>query len=147
MKIYLTEIHLDGEDHDLRTGMSCRASIIIDEYEDVVYVPVQAVVRIGKQPTVYIVRDGKTEPRKVEIGLDNNRMVHVISGLDAGEEVVLTPPLAPAETQYVKAQGAMRRRSSGRSGSESRGGPDRKGSRPEITETQDIQRPPAGSLA
>ena len=153
LKIYPTEIYLEGEDKSLRTGMSCRASIIIDEYDNVVYVPVQAVVRIGDQPTAYVVKDGRTEPRKVDIGLDNNRMVYVISGLEAGEKVVLTPPLAPAEAQDVKARRAMRRRSGGRPGSESRrgpggrGGPDRegKGSRPEITQTQDMQKPPAGS--
>ena len=41
LKVYATEIHLDGESNGLRTGMSCRASIVVDEYEDVVYIPVQ----------------------------------------------------------------------------------------------------------
>jgi len=97
LKIYATEIHLDGDSTGLRTGMSCRAEIIVEHYEDVVYVPVQAVVRIGKQRTVYVRRGKKFEPRVVEIGLDNNRMVHIKSGLQPGEVVLLTPPLAPAE--------------------------------------------------
>ncbi len=108
LKVYAAEIHLDGEGNGLRTGMSCRASIVVEEYEDVVYVPVHAVVRIGNQPTVYIVKDGKSEPRKVKIGLDNNRMVHVVSGLEVGEKVMLAPPLAPAEAQDVKARNALR---------------------------------------
>ncbi|MHC4353630.1 MAG: efflux RND transporter periplasmic adaptor subunit [Planctomycetota bacterium] len=107
LKIYTTEVHIDGDNSVLRTGMSCRASIIIDQYEDVVYVPVQAVVRIGEQPTVYVVKDGKDEIRSVEIGLDNNRMAHVISGLEPGERVKLAPPLAPAEAQDVKARRAL----------------------------------------
>lgn len=126
LKVYATEIHLDGEDNGLRTGMSCRASIVIEQYEDVVYIPVQAVVRIGKQPTAYVFKDGKTEPRKVEIGLDNNRMVQVISGLEPGEKVSLTPPLAPAETQDVKTRNALRRlngtRPAGESGDARDGG-------------------------
>jgi len=108
LKIYTTEVHIDGDNSDLRTGMSCRASIVIDQYDDVVYVPVQAVVRIGEQPTVYVVKDGKDEPRNVEIGLDNNRMVHIVSGLEPGERVQLAPPLAPAEAQDVKARKALR---------------------------------------
>ena len=32
--------------------------------------------------------------RHIETGLDNNRFVHVLSGLEPGEEVMLTPPLA-----------------------------------------------------
>jgi HlyD family secretion protein len=107
LKIYTTEVHIDGDNSDLRTGMSCRASIVIDQYEDVVYIPVQAVVRIGEQPTVYVLKDGKDEIRNVEIGLDNNRMVHVISGLKPGERVKLAPPLAPAEAQDVKARKAL----------------------------------------
>ena len=107
LKIYTTEVHIDGDNSDLRTGMSCRASIVIEQYGDVVYVPVQAVVRIGEQPTVYVIKDGKNEPRNVEIGLDNNRMVHVISGLEVGERVKLAPPLAPAEAQDVKARKAL----------------------------------------
>ena len=108
LKIYTTEIHIDGDNSDLRTGMSCRASIVVDQYDDVVYVPVQAVVRIGEQPTVYVRKDGKDEIRAVEIGLDNNRMVHVISGLEPGERVKLAPPLAPAEAQDVKARKALK---------------------------------------
>ena len=32
-------------------------------------------------------------PRQIEIGLDNNRMVHVLDGLSEGEQVLLAPPL------------------------------------------------------
>ena len=126
LKIYSTEIHLDGEGNGLRTGMSCRASIVIKQYEDVVYIPVQAVVRIGKQPTAYVFNDGKTEPRKVEIGLDNNRMVQVISGLEPGEKVILTPPLAPAEAQDVKTRNALRQLNETRPGGQSESAGDRK---------------------
>ena len=109
LKVYTTEIHLDGDGNELRTGMSCRASIVVEQYEDVVYIPVQAVVRVGDQPTVYVLKDKRTEPRKVEIGLDNNRMVNIISGLEVGEKVVLAPPLAPAEARDSKMRDALRR--------------------------------------
>ena len=46
----------------------------------------------------------------MEIGLDTNRMVHVISGLEPGEIVKLAPPLAPAEAQDVKARKALGQR-------------------------------------
>ena len=36
------------------------------------------------------------EPRTVEIGLDNNAMVRIKSGLEPGEIVSLSPPLAQA---------------------------------------------------
>jgi HlyD family secretion protein len=104
LKIYNTEVYLEGEGDYLRTGMSCKAEIIIEDYKDVTYVPVQAVLRVGGEPTVYVLKSGEFEPRKVEIGLDNNRMIRIIGGLQVGEVVLLTPPLAPSTVE----QGAER---------------------------------------
>jgi hypothetical protein len=103
LKIYNTEVYLEGEGDNLRTGMSCKAEIIIEEYDDAIYIPVQAVLRVGGEPTVYVQGGGEFEPRKVEIGMDNNRMIRIIKGLQEGEVVLLTPPLAPAT---VEQQGA-----------------------------------------
>ncbi len=94
LKVYVTQIQLDGKQRDLRTGMSCQAEIIIDRHEDAVYAPVQAIVREGKQHVAYVRSGSAIERTPIEIGLDNNRMVHVLSGLAAGQSVLLTPPLA-----------------------------------------------------
>ncbi|MFG0316284.1 MAG: efflux RND transporter periplasmic adaptor subunit [Planctomycetota bacterium JB042] len=94
LKEYPAEIDLDGVLDGVRTGMSCRAEIIVAELEDVVYVPVQCVVRVGRTPTVHVLRpDGTFEAREVETGLDDNQMIHIASGLAEGERVSLTPPL------------------------------------------------------
>jgi len=92
-KVYTTRVSLEGNHPDLRTGMSCRAEILVDQYESATYVPVQAVVRVAGRPTVYIRAGDKFVPRPVEVGLDNSSMIRVVSGLNAGEVVSLTPPL------------------------------------------------------
>ncbi|HSV99815.1 MAG TPA: hypothetical protein VLI39_06565 [Sedimentisphaerales bacterium] len=96
LKVYTTNINLDTADEGLRSGMSCKAEIIVEQHADVVYIPVQAVLRVAGQPTVYVVKEGTPQERKVEIGLDNNSMVIVRSGLAEGEVVLLTPPLKAA---------------------------------------------------
>jgi len=97
LKVFTTEIIVSGDGSALRTGMSCRAEIIVDRYEKATYIPVQSVLRVGNQPTAYVVKDGGTiESRPIEIGMDNNRMVRVISGLQLGERVLLSPPLQDA---------------------------------------------------
>jgi len=96
LKIYTTDINLETNDSGLRSGMSCKADIIVEQYQDVVYVPLQAVIRVKGRPTVYIVNDGELEERKVEIGLDNSTYVVVKSGLSEGEVVLMTPPLREA---------------------------------------------------
>jgi HlyD family secretion protein len=93
LKVYNTEIHLENSGSELRTGMSCQAEIIIERYEDAVYIPVQAVLRVKGKPTVYVLKGDSVEPREVEVGLDNNRMIRIIRGLEKGEVVLLTPPL------------------------------------------------------
>ncbi len=93
LTVFRTDVHLEGRAEELRPGMSCRAEIIIDSYDDVVYVPVQSVVREGGHPTVYINTPEGPRPRVIELGLDNNRMAHVISGVEPGEHVLLNPPL------------------------------------------------------
>jgi HlyD family secretion protein len=96
LKVYPTDIYLEDSDSSLRTGMSCTAEIIIAQYEDAVYIPVQAVLRVAGQPTVYVVKDGSYAERAVEIGLDDNKMIRIVSGLEEGEVVLMTPPLRAA---------------------------------------------------
>jgi len=100
LKVYRTEVHIDGDGQDLRTGMSCRAEIVITRYEDTLFVPAQAVLRVKGSPTVYVRGQDGWEPRAVKTGLDNNRMVRVTEGLEEGDEVLLTPPLKDAETSF-----------------------------------------------
>jgi len=97
LKVFTTQIFLDGNDSDMRTGMSCQARIIIETHDNVVSVPVQAVLQVQGVPTVYVRSGGEFVPRQVETGLDNSRMIHVKKGLSPGEVVLLTPPLADAE--------------------------------------------------
>jgi HlyD family secretion protein len=94
LKVYKTEIALESDDPSLRSGMNCKAEIIVEQHADTVYAPVQTVLRVGGQPTVHVLgSSGIVEERKVEIGLDDNSMVRIISGLNEGELVLLTPPL------------------------------------------------------
>ena len=94
IKEYPAEVRIDGGVGELKNGMGCRVRIILAEYEDAVSVPVQCVVRVGGRACVWVKTPRGPERRTVETGLDNNRFVHVLSGLEGGEEVLLVPPLA-----------------------------------------------------
>ncbi len=98
LKVYNTVIQIDGNGAELRNGMSCRAEIIVERFDNTFFVPLQAVLRVGGQPTVYVVKGGDFTSQAVKIGLDNNRMVQILDGIAAGDEVLLTPPLAAAAT-------------------------------------------------
>jgi HlyD family secretion protein len=96
LKVYHTEVHIDGVAEGVRTGMSCRVEILIERYDNATFIPVQAVMQVRGEPTVFVAQNNMPVARPVEIGLDNNRMVRIISGLQPGEKVLLTPPLDAA---------------------------------------------------
>jgi HlyD family secretion protein len=96
LKVYQTDVFIDGDAEGLRPGMNCRAEIIIAELEDAVYIPLQSVVRVDSEAVVYVLGERGAQARVVEVGLDNNRMIQILAGLEAGEEVLLNPPLEAA---------------------------------------------------
>jgi len=116
LKVYNTDIWLDGDCEGLRAGMSCQAEVFVENYEKTLYVPVTAVVRVNGKAAVYVVEGrGKQVEREVELGLDNNRMVRIVSGVEKGELVTLKPPLstAPKETGAPEVPAAVNGGTSG----------------------------------
>ncbi len=99
VKLYKSEIDLDADSSMLRSGMSCKAEIVIAQHEDAVYVPLQAVLNVGGEPTVYVLENGIAVARKVKTGLDSNRMICIEQGLDEGDVVLLAPPLDEASVE------------------------------------------------
>ncbi len=92
-KVYNAEVGLTNSNEELRSGMSCKAEIIVARYDSTLAVPVQSVVRVKGQPTAWVVDVDGSGARPIEIGLDNGRLVRVTGGLDEGEQVLLAPPL------------------------------------------------------
>ena len=99
LKEYPSDVALNGGIGELKSGMSCRAEIVLAQYDKALYIPVQCVVRVGKKACVWVKSPGGPVRREIETGLDNNRFVRIVSGLSAGEEVMLTPPLEGSEAE------------------------------------------------
>lgn len=94
LTVYSTEVEIDSGSQALRTGMSCRVEIVIEDLKDVIQAPLQSVVRYNGQHFVYVVPEsGPPVARPVTIGYDNNRLVHIEEGVEPGELVLLAPPL------------------------------------------------------
>lgn len=94
LKVYDTDVMIDGVHPQLRTGMSCQATILIEDHLDAIAVPLQSVVGRGNQSLVYVVSGNEAVARPVVTGLDNNAMIHIVDGLNPGEKVLLVPPLS-----------------------------------------------------
>jgi membrane fusion protein (multidrug efflux system) len=73
----------------LHPGLFVRVSVDLDLHENALVVPVAAVMRDLNAAYVYVVDDKQIAHRKaIETGLSNDTQVEVLSGLQAGEQVV-----------------------------------------------------------
>lgn len=103
VKLYKTVVSIDEKVEGLKPGMSAEVTIFAEESaEEVLVVPVQTIVgtiSLGAKPQVFVVgAGGQPELRIVELGMSNQRLVEVKSGLVEGDKVVLNPaPLLDAK--------------------------------------------------
>lgn len=93
LKVYETTVVVEGSHAWLKPGMTAKVEILIDELEDVLYVPIQAVSTVKGERVAYLARLGR-EPEKcvLETGEFNDSFIEVKSGLNEGDEVLLIHP-------------------------------------------------------
>lgn len=72
----------------LLPGAFARVDLQLAELDGAILVPATAVVPGLNEKTVYIVKDGKAEPRAVEAGTRFESSVHILSGLAPGDVVI-----------------------------------------------------------
>ncbi|MEX1026310.1 MAG: efflux RND transporter periplasmic adaptor subunit [Planctomycetota bacterium] len=97
LRVYRTEITVLDSDPRLRPGMTCSVEILVDTLRDVVHVPVQSVFLDGHDTVCFVASDrdkgrNGVEKRVVEVGQNDGKWVHIVSGIEAGEEVLLSQP-------------------------------------------------------
>ena len=86
------EVKVTPTDGDglLRSGMYANVSILVQERKNTLVVPQAAVTMQKKQPSVYVVKsDNTVEQRAVTTGLKDQTRIEILSGLQAGDSVVI----------------------------------------------------------
>lgn len=74
----------------LRSGMYADVTLLLDERQNTLVIPLSAIATLNNQPSVYVVRtDSVVEQRTVTTGLTDDSQVEILSGLKAGEKVVV----------------------------------------------------------
>jgi len=74
---------------NLPTGTPVQLDIDAEQHKGVVLVPSVAVVREGDQTGVFVASGGKAERRPVTLGLNDATRVEIVSGVKAGEQVIV----------------------------------------------------------
>jgi hypothetical protein len=84
----VVEAIVDNPDRRFLPGQYVTMQFVTGERADAVSVPRGAVSRMGGKATVWLAKDGRAEPRQVTTGLEGAERVEIVSGLQAGEQVV-----------------------------------------------------------
>lgn len=76
----------------LKPGYNVNLKIILNQKDKAVLVPYEAVAKNGKKNIVFVIgKDAVVSERVIKTGQSNDLYYEVISGLNAGEKVVLNP--------------------------------------------------------
>ena len=92
LKVYSTDVSLEGVGNSIKPGMSARVEILIAQLDDVLSIPIQSVANRGGRKVCYTMNSGKSEECVIQTGAFNDRFVQVLDGIEEGQEVLLNPP-------------------------------------------------------
>lgn len=82
------KLRFDEADRRLKAGMFASVRIITEEKEGIVKVPADCLVSRFGETFVFVVNDGVAERRVVTPGIEVDNILEIVSGLEAGEQVV-----------------------------------------------------------
>ncbi|MFW6274045.1 MAG: efflux RND transporter periplasmic adaptor subunit [Halanaerobium sp.] len=85
---YPVKILVDNPEHIIKAGMNAQVDLQTARAEDVVLVEQSALVEEDDKHYVFVVVDSEVEKREVELGLENEELAEIDSGLEAEEKVV-----------------------------------------------------------
>ncbi|MDP2982440.1 MAG: efflux RND transporter periplasmic adaptor subunit [Candidatus Latescibacter sp.] len=90
IKDFEVGIKIKETDSSLKPGMTTQARIVLDEFPNVLYIPVGTVYEDKGKPVVFKKKNPK-KPVQVELGKRNDRFVVVRQGLQTGDEISWLP--------------------------------------------------------
>lgn len=105
IKVFPVEILLDQTHKDLLPGLTVSCRIVIDEIEDVQYIPLEALHTEGNIKYVYRRKGGEYERVEVQTGLTNSDYVIITEGLKRDDHVALIDPTKLEEQQKQTSEG------------------------------------------
>jgi membrane fusion protein (multidrug efflux system) len=75
---------------DLAPGMFARLNLILESHTDVVIVPPEALLATPSGDRIlFVVEEGKAAQKKVEIGIETESAVEILSGIQEGDSVII----------------------------------------------------------
>ncbi len=102
----LTEVDIPNPDGALLAGIYCTVELKIPRTTSSFVVPAEAIIFNRNGLQVAVVNNGKAEIRKVRVTRDFGTRVEVDTGVKAGDQVILNPPVGLVDGSPVQARPA-----------------------------------------
>ena len=96
-RTYPVEIIVTNEGEILLPGMISRVTIATKKPKEVIMIPKTAVASKKGQMVTYVMNQGKVEQRRVHLGQEQGEQVIVEKGLEAGDMLVVSGVVDPAQ--------------------------------------------------
>ncbi len=91
VKDYAAYVEVLNPVENMRPGLAAQVSILIEQRQDALMVPVQAVMEHGRQHYCLLNQNGQRQLRQVKIGSSNDKFVIVEDGISEGDIVLQNP--------------------------------------------------------
>ncbi len=92
VKVFDVTVLLAESDTTMMPGMTVSCEIIVDEFADTLFVPLEALFNKAGETIVYVKKGNDFKPRSVSAGAENDDYVLITEGLKEGEQVALVDP-------------------------------------------------------
>jgi RND family efflux transporter MFP subunit len=92
LKVYATTVTINGNHDWLKPGMSAEAEIVVEQLQEVTYVPLQAVTPEKDEQVCYVQTALGAQRRVVETGQYNDSFIQITDGIEPGDVVLLRVP-------------------------------------------------------
>ena len=105
IKVYTTFVAIEGDtaNMNLRPGMNSQVEILVTEKEDVLSVPVQAVLPFRGKSYVFVKKGEGFERAEIEMGISNDQHIEIKKGIVNGDIVAMSPNLLLSEDERREA--------------------------------------------
>jgi len=104
------EVYISVEQNNLiKSGMTVDASIILDKTENTLLVPTSSLIDVKGGKAVRVLENGEIVGKPVEIGLSNDTMTEIISGIELTDVIItsLTYPTTTSSTTTPSSSSLM----------------------------------------
>jgi len=96
------EIKMENTDFDIKPGYELDLRIIVNSKENALMVPKNSVFEMEDKEYVFIVDNGRAVLKEVKTGIEGQKHIEIVEGLEEGQLVILSPDNSLEDGMKVK---------------------------------------------